>query len=553
MTNSDFDMTQYLDLFMQESREQLETLETEILNLEKKTSQDHLQLIFRAAHNLKGSSRAMGFTHFSSITHEIENLLDKLRCKELVVTTEITDTLLSSVDSLNQLLKIIAKTGNDDFDSNEIVKKLQSFSSHRIDEKQTDLPLKPNHTEKILEGTQTLRVDISRLDHIMNLVEELVIDRTKISQIKQNLSQAFSGSDINNLSKTIDHLAIITGDLQDQIMRARMMPIDTIFNRFPRVVRDLANKLGKEVKLEVSGGDTELDRSVLEVIGDPLLHILRNSIDHGIETPDEREKKGKSREGTIQIHAKHQEKSIIIDIIDNGKGIDIKKIKSKAITKNLISQESAEKMSDNEALHLLFTSGFSTATEVSEVSGRGVGMDIVRSNIQKLGGVIDLNTELDIGTTFTLKIPLTLAIIRGLLVTVSQTTYVLPFEYIIEIIVIKKNQIQNICGKDIYVFREKPISLIWLNKVLYDNDKEHSFDKHDQCSVVIVNYLGNPIGLITEGIAGEQEVVIKPLGYFCGEVPGISGSTILGSGNIALIIDINHLVRDQKTSIDLKE
>jgi two-component system chemotaxis sensor kinase CheA len=387
---------------------------------------------------------------------------------------------------------------------------------------------------------QTVRVDVTRLDALMNLIGELVIDRTRIAQIGSELGSKFSDPNIDALEETVSHIARITSDLQDQIMKARMMPIETVFNRFPRVVRDLAQKLGKDVKLELVGGETELDRSVIEVIGDPLLHILRNSVDHGLEDPDTREQLGKPRQGRVLVKACHQDNHIVIEISDDGRGIDAERIRKKAVEKGLLTKDQAERMTEREALQYIFSSGFSTAAEVSEVSGRGVGMDIVRSNLQRLGGLIDLETEVGKGSRFVLRLPLTLAIIRGLLTNVGEQVIVLPLGSVVETLLVEAASIQSVNRNEVIVLRGQTLPLVRLNEMFAIHSREDSTE--DGQYVVVVGLAERRIGLAVDGLVGEKEVVIKSLSRFCGEVPGISGATILGDGNVALIADVNGIV-----------
>ncbi|MEZ5162463.1 MAG: chemotaxis protein CheA [Fimbriimonadaceae bacterium] len=402
------------------------------------------------------------------------------------------------------------------------------------------------NTARKADTGQTVRVDVARLDNLMNLVGELVIDRTRIAQIGNELATNFSESSVENLTEIVGHIARITSDLQDQIMKARMLPIETVFNRFPRVVRDLANKLGKDVKLELIGGDTELDRSVIEVIGDPLLHILRNSIDHGIEMPNERTAVGKSAQGLVRVSAKHEENHIVIEIRDDGKGIDPERVKKKAVEQGLISEEAAAKVTDK-ALQFIFHSGLSTAAEVSEVSGRGVGMDIVRSNIQRLGGIIDLESTVGQGSRTILRLPLTLAIIRGLLVNVDKNVFVLPLGSVVETLLVQSEDIQTINRKEVVVIRGCTTPLFRLGE-LFGQGMENPEKPADEHYVVIVGLAEQRLGLIVDRLIGEQEVVIKSMSRFCGDVPGISGATILGDGNVALILDVNGVIKSERAA-----
>lgn len=395
-----------------------------------------------------------------------------------------------------------------------------------------------------IDSGQTVRVGVTRLDSLMNLVGELVIDRTRIAQIARELGASGDARSLDDLNETVIHIARITGELQDQIMKARMLPIETVFNRFPRTIRDLAQRLSKEVHLEIKGSDTELDRSVIEVIGDPLLHILRNSVDHGIESPAERRAVGKSPAGRITICARHHESHIVIEIADDGRGIDIERVKEKAIAAGITTADAAARLSDPDALSFVFHSGLSTAEELSEVSGRGVGMDIVRTNIQKLGGVVELESWPGQGTRFTLRLPLTLAIIRGLLVNVAGTTIVLPLTSVVETLRVLPGDIQRVNRSEVVVVRGKTIPLVRLAEELGLGAAE-PFGKPK--FAVIVGLADQQVGFIVDALVGEQEVVIKSLDQFCGEAPGISGATILGDGNVALIADVSGiLLKDRR-------
>ena len=675
-------MSQYLDLFMQEAGEQLEILEQETLELEADPSIERLQVIFRAAHTLKGSSRAMGFSSMAELTHEMENVLDQLRNQHLQLDNSITDALLECQDTLKQMVESIASGQGDKVECTELLTRVRTIAENTSEPESASAPnteddgfksqippssldalkdaaaqapvyhaqfrlsadcvLKyvrafmainliqeqgeilvavpehealeeerfehefellfqtpvdieeltkslaslteiewlrvkqwqpgekdlssqstdvqgPHHegatsqaassvaasptSTKKLESGQTVRVDVTRLDNLMNLVGELVIDRTRLAQIGSEMAAQRNVGSHDALAETVSHIARITSELQDQIMKARMMPIETVFNRFPRVVRDLAQKLGKEIKLNLVGGETELDRSVIEVIGDPLLHIIRNCIDHGIEMPERRAAVSKPSLGNVTVSARHQESHIVIEIFDDGAGIDVQRVKDKAHASGLVTLDQAARMSDKEALQLIFASGLSTAEELSEVSGRGVGMDIVRSNIQRLGGVVDIETEIGKGTKFTLKLPLTLAIIRGLLVSVNSNVYVLPLTTVVETLLISRNDIQTVNKCDVIVIRGQTMPLVKLPALFATGVQD---EPTDSVYVVVVGLAERRIGVVVDRLIGEQEVVIKSLSRFCGDVAGVSGATILGNGNVALIVDVNGIVPEQQ-------
>lgn len=395
-------------------------------------------------------------------------------------------------------------------------------------------------SERKAEAAPTVRVDVERLDTLMSLVGELVIDRTRIERLGQGLSRKYRDSGAEELEATLAHVARITGDLQDQIMKARMLPIETVFDRLPRIVRDLARRLGKEVDLQLQGGETELDRSVIEVISDPLLHILRNSIDHGLETTEQRIEAGKPEKGTVRVSARHKDNHIIVEVTDDGRGIDSGHILAKAVEKGLVSAEEAKTLTEREALQFIFASGFSTAEQVSEISGRGVGMDIVRSNVQQVGGFIDIDSKVGEGTRFTLGLPLTLAIIRGLVIKVAGGSYVLPLGSIIETLRIDRNEIESVHSMSVIQIRGETTPLIDLRSAFWPGPGGEPEGK--TANVVVVGYANQRVGLIVDKLVGEQEVVIKSLSRYCGEAQGVSGATVLGDGNVALIVDVNGLV-----------
>ncbi len=416
---------------------------------------------------------------------------------------------------------------------------------------------------------QTVRVDVSRLDKLLNLIGELVIDRTRIAQLGTSIERQFGSQElIEQLSETAAHIGRITDELQSEIMKARLLPIDTVFNRFPRMMRDLALKLEKEVDFVIEGRETELDRSVIEIIGDPLVHMLRNSLDHGIELPEHREEAGKARTGLIWLRARHQENHIIIEVEDDGKGMSAAALRASAVRKGLITQEAAFRLNDREALQIIFLPGFSTAAMVTDVSGRGVGMDIVKSNLERLGATIDISSEPGKGSRFTIKLPLTLAIIRGLLVRLEGSIFALPLMSVQETLRVPVHSLHRIHGREILMLRGKTLPVIRLEEVFSmkralvsrTSDKEQGADvgakpdaadpeafepaspRPKEMHLVVVGNGAAEVGLVVDSLIGEQEVVIKTLGKFIGQIPGISGATILGDGSVALIADIHGIV-----------
>ncbi|GAB4268965.1 chemotaxis protein CheW [Thermincola ferriacetica] len=390
-------------------------------------------------------------------------------------------------------------------------------------------------------SNRTVRVDVDLLDSLMNLVGELVIDRTRLFQIYGELESNYDMDEISQeLGRTSVHIGRVSTQLQELIMKARMLPVESLFNKFPRMVRDLSHKAGKEVNFVMTGQETELDRSIIEEIGDPLIHLLRNALDHGIEPPAERVAAGKPPVGNLWLQAAHEENHIIISIRDDGRGIDPEVVRKSAVKKNLLTEEQAKRLTDKEAINLIFASGLSTAQKVTDVSGRGVGMDVVRTNIERINGAIEINTAVGKGTEFKIKLPLTLAIIRALLVSLNKHVYAIPLSSVIETIRMRSNQIEYVNNREVIVVRGKVLPLIRLENVF--NIKGGAKDK-DKLFVVVVNLAGTQVGIVVDSLVGEQEIVIKSLGKYIGDVPGISGAAILGDGNVALIVDVPNLLK----------
>lgn len=407
--------------------------------------------------------------------------------------------------------------------------------------------ISPAKVTAALAGATTVRVDVARLDALSNLVAELVIDRTHLAQLESRLAEKHGGDElVSELNRTSTHIGRLTTELQEAINKARMLPIDNVFKRFPRMVRDLAQKQGKEVELIVQGEDTELDRSVSEEIGDPLIHLLRNAVGHGIEPPKERARAGKPPRGVVRLSAFRQENYIVLQVADDGRGIDPEMIRASAVRKGIIAEEAAARLSDKDAINLVFASGLSTATKADDVSGRGVGMDIVRKNLEKLNGSISLDTAIGRGSTFTVKLPLTLAIIRALLVSLGQRIYAIPLNSVEEITRVEKSDINTVGGREAIRPRGEVVPLLWLGDVFgvrgHDRSGRLSEPGQKVFAVIASSHEGK-VGLAVDRLVGEMEIVIKSLGTFVGNIPGVSGVTILGDGRVALIVDVPSLVR----------
>ncbi|MEK4880592.1 MULTISPECIES: chemotaxis protein CheA [Paenibacillus] len=382
--------------------------------------------------------------------------------------------------------------------------------------------------------SRTIRVDIERLDVLMNLFSELLIDRVRLEQLASEVQNG-------DLTETVEHMGRVSGDLQNIVMKLRMVPVDTVFNRFPRMIRDLAKSLDKKVDLIITGAETELDRTVIDEIGDPLVHLLRNAVDHGIESIADRVAAGKPETGTVYLRAFHSGNHVFIEIEEDGTGIYPEKVLKSAVKKGVITQEQAASMSDDEAFQLLFAPGFSTAEVISDVSGRGVGLDVVKSKISSLGGNVTIYSAPGKGTNFSVQLPLTLSIIAAMLIRLGSEKYAIPLTSIVETGIVKQSQIRTIHGNKMVEFRDSHIPLISLSRLFSVPDYDESTE--EETEIVVVRKGERLVALAVQDFIGQNEVVIKNLGKYLPDVQGISGATILGDGQVALIIDPNAFIK----------
>ena len=391
---------------------------------------------------------------------------------------------------------------------------------------------------------QTIRVEVKRLDHLMNLIGELVLGKNRLLKIYDDVEERYEGEKfLEELNQVVSSLSLVTTDIQLAVMKTRMLPIAKVFNKFPRMIRDLSRELGKQIDLEISGEETELDKSIVEEIGDPLVHIIRNSCDHGIEDPETRKAMGKPEKGLVQLKAYNEGNHIVVEIVDDGKGLDADMLKAKSIEKGIITEREADAMSEKEAFGLIFRPGFSTAAKVTNVSGRGVGMDVVKTNIEKLNGIIDIESEVGKGTVMKLKIPLTLAIIQSLLVGTQEEFYAIPLASVLETVRVPIDDIYTIDGKNVLRLRDEVLSLVRLSDVF---GVEKVFDGGDHTYVVIIGVAEAKLGIIVDTLVGQEEIVIKSMGDYLQNIPGIAGATIRGDGRVTLIIDVGAMMEMAK-------
>ncbi|UUV25504.1 MULTISPECIES: chemotaxis protein CheA [Lysinibacillus] len=383
-------------------------------------------------------------------------------------------------------------------------------------------------------GNKTIRVNIERLDILMNLFEELVIDRGRLQSISTEVNHG-------ELNETVERMSRVMGDLQTIILTMRMVPVETVFNRFPKMIRQLSRDLNKKINLEIIGAETELDRTVIDEIGDPLVHLIRNSVDHGIENPTARRAKGKPEEGTVVLRAYHSGNYVFIEIEDDGAGINREKVLAKAISKGIVTQEQSYSMSDKQINELILAPGFSTADVISDVSGRGVGLDVVKTTIESLGGNISIESTQDVGSIFSIQLPLTLSIISVMLVEIEKEIYAIPLSSIIETSIIRSSEIMNAHNQKVIDFRGKVVPLVFLEEIFEVPRQEHQDEEFH--SVVIVRKGEKLAGLVVDSFIGQQEIVLKSLGNYLTNIFAISGATILGNGKVALIVDCNALIK----------
>ncbi len=542
------EMQELIQDFLVETNEIIENLDQDLVELEN--NQKDLELlnkIFRGAHTMKGSSSFLGFDKLSELTHHAEDILNKLRKGEMVVTREIMDVLLKFVDKTKQIVSDI-ENGTDVADCTDVIADLKLASqgmlagnkskgafSNKQDSSETKSQKAGNQGTHV---EQTIRVDVSRLDSLVDLVGELVLSRNMLAQVVNELEHRYENDYlVEQLLVATNSIGMNTTELQLAIMKTRMIAIGKVFNKFPRVVRDISRGTGKEIDLIISGEETELDKQVIEIIGDPLLHMLRNSCDHGIESPEQRVAKGKPKVGQVHLSAYHEGNHVVIEVKDDGAGMDANKLKVKAIEKGMISSEEAKNMDDKQAFALIFKPGFSTAEKTTNISGRGVGMDVVRTNIEKLNGIITIDSQIDVGTTFYLKLPLTLAIIQALLVEVSGETFAIPLASVVETVLIKDEEIHSFEGREVLKLRDRVLSLVYLDEVFALDLAER-----DEIYVVVVALAEKQLGFIVDRLIGQEEIVIKSLGEYMAGNPGIAGATITGDGRVRLILDVSGVI-----------
>lgn len=462
--------------------------------------------------------------------------LDYSNMSEQEVEAEIARLLQKRQEADKQKRSEKKKMQNQDTPEN-VQQTQKSQSSENPTPKKPENAKKADETKTPSTGVeQTVRVDVRRLDSLMNLIGELVLGKNRLIRIYGDVEERYDGEKfLEELNQVVSSISTVTTDLQLAVMKTRMQPVGKVFNKFPRMVRDLSRELGKNIDLIITGEETELDKSIVEEIGDPLIHIIRNSCDHGIEVPEVRKNAGKAEMGTVELKAYNEGNHIVIEISDDGKGLDPDMLKQKAIEKGVITEREADTMTDKEAFGIIFKPGFSTAKSISNVSGRGVGMDVVKTNIEKLNGLIEIESEKGVGTTQKLKIPLTLAIIQALLVGVQEEYYAIPLSSVLETVRVSQDEIYTVDGKSVLRLRDEVLSLVRLADIF---KVDAILEATNEVYVVIIGLADQKIGVIVDYLIGQEEVVIKSLGYYLKNTTGIAGATVRGDGKITLIVDV---------------
>lgn len=533
------ELAKFKDIFISEAQDYLQALNQGLLALEKKPD-DHepLNAMFRSAHTLKSMAGTMGFEKIVQLAQAMETLLDKLSKGQLAVTNGIIDVLFSCFDNLGILLEDITvgrDSGLDIAVPLELITGQAKSSVADKPERTEDKVINQDSKLEIKRRNTRVKVNIEQLDNLMNLVSELVINKARIIELvsRENSPQT------DEILRQFDR---ITLNLQEEVLKTRMIPISHIFDRYSRMVRDLARNEGKEINFVVSGSEIEVDRVLLEEINDPLVHLLRNAVDHGIELPEQRVKSGKPPLGLIKLEARRERGYVHIEVSDDGKGLDRDKICQKAMEESLITEEQSSHLSQKQILELICFPGFTTSNKVTDVSGRGVGMDVVKTKMEAFGGRLEVYSRNNQGATFSLELPLTLAIIQALIVKVREETYALPLINVSEIVGINEEDIKTIGGKEVIKLRNQILPLIKIAEAFQLDKKELKAGSRKTVNVVVVETVGQKVGLVIDTLIGRKEIVIKTLPSFLRGVKGVSGVTILGDGRVVPIVDVTALV-----------
>jgi two-component system chemotaxis sensor kinase CheA len=536
------DRAELLQIFSAESEENLRDMELAFVQLESSPQDEEtLQAIFRAAHTIKGNAAGLGFPALAKFAHGVEDVLDGLRTGAMVLTTPLATILLQSVDALRQLV-VAAVRGTDELlpEHLELLEDLmveaggQNSGTERHEVKKERRASGRRSDQTGGTRAQTLRVEIEKLDRMLNLTGELAVARERLAGLLEETDRMKQIEDILEAHRAADRLFM---DLQEEVMKIRMVPLGPTFRQFVRTVRDVATAQGKLAYVELSGEDVDVDMNVIEHLRDPLTHIVRNAVDHGIEDPEARKALGKDPRGRLSLQAWHEGGSIVIKVQDDGAGLERAKVIERARAMGYTAD--FDKLADSELFRLILEPGFSTASEVTEFSGRGVGMDVVRRNVEALRGVISIDSRASLGTTITIRLPLTLAIIRGFAVGVDEETYIMPLDAVIECIEFPRDGSEEFASRGVINLRGQALPYVRLRDCFRMGGQPTERE-----NVLVLRYHDQRVGLVVDRLFGENQTVIKPLSRTLGDLPGVSGSAILGNGRVALILEVEGLLRE---------
>lgn len=528
---------EYRQIFITETIEEFDRISSLLVDLEQNPAdKTSVNEIFRLLHNLKANAKAMGFNTMSDTAHKLENIFNQVREGNITFKGTIVDYLFRGIDYIGYLIKNIDNP-NAQKPDNRILQELDKISSNRYEDLINEAPRYYNAQQ--LNLTDTVTIPLRRLDDLLNLVGELLIERDQLIAYANTMNNML----IKNIGSRLNRIA---NDIQQNVMAARLVSIVALFNKFPRIVRDISVSEKKKVALKVSGHDTKVDRNILGIITDTILHLVRNAITHGIETPNERKKLGKPEEGTLSIIANSEKGHINIQIRDDGRGIDIEKLKQKAVERNVITEKIAQNLSERQALMLIFNSGLSLADKITEFSGRGVGLDIVKNVLDSIGGDIKVESERNKGTSFFLSLPISIAVKTALIFKVRESYFAMPLLNIDSVINLKNDQIHELDGNLVMNYRGETVSLVYLNDFLFESS-EISIGKtniqRSDMDVILLTYGNRKFGLIIDDLVRQQEIVIKPLQQPVSQHDLFSGITVLGSGEVCFVIDISTIVK----------
>ena len=526
------DMSKYRDAFLSEARENLLTLNTSLIELEKKPEALHqLDELLRAAHNMKSMAATMGYKKMVALCHAMEDIIDQTRKKRKVLTPKIVEALFECFDTMEFSITRVSADG-EEADVYPLVSKLKNLAL--VTEEKPSMEggalesLPPTEKPQLVEEIREIKVRVEILDTLMNLTEELLVN-------KMHLDQLYSSNRIGEISGALDALGRFLSDLQYNVMLARMVPVSQVFQRFPRIVRDLARSEGKSVNLVIEGAEMELDRKILDKLAEPLVHLLRNAVDHGIEAPEERKRQKKPLTGKVRLSCREEKGYALIEVEDDGGGISIEEIKNVAVRKGILTEAESSRLSHSEALSLLFDSRFTTSKVVTNVSGRGVGLSIVKRTVESLGGRVEIASNPGEGLKVSLSFPITLAIISALLVMAGDETYAIPLKSVVRSVRVKGHEIRKMFNHEIVVLPEGNVPILRLGDLFHITNRQKG-----DALMVIINRGEEFIGLGVDFILDKQEIIVKPLNELLRREGGFSGLTILGDGRPVLIIDVNY-------------